>query len=77
MTEKRPFGTIKNYLKHWEHGSEESLLLELCEKVYEMQVDFDELRDNKLDRLDERIRQLEHSIVHLNNRILDVLHKEK
>lgn len=56
------FNTIKNYLSKWENGTDEELLLEVCEKLYQLQIDFDQLEGNALPLMDNRINEIEENV---------------
>lgn len=46
--------TLKNYLKNYENGTPDSLLLEVCEKLYQLQIDYDELVENYIPNLEKK-----------------------
>jgi len=50
---------IKNYLSKINDGDDHALLLEVCEKLYEMKIDTDQVEGNAVPILGDRVEELE------------------
>lgn len=53
--------TLHNYLKKWD-GRADPLVREICESLYQLQIDFDELSDNRMAILEDKFHRLEMKI---------------
>ena len=60
---------IKNYLTKWEHGTNEELLYEVCDKLFELQIDFDQVEGNALIIMNNEINLLKEKIEKLEKKM--------